>query len=282
MNNSSQFDLYRYQILPIDRFFTGDMIDDVRTVDELISRKNDFFAEALNAVQGFKNGQTEAVWKKMYDDKSFTLARVAANRVIRRETREFTAEQLENWPSLLVAIWNAPEKQLVAVQRRPVAFKETKTVAGLVLNRVERLLEKRHLTIKWEPLFETQVFWDIVEQFQGRIQQISFELITPNMANISGSLPDDLKEFQKQTNSTSSTYSISAEKASALNIDRKNKTLNGLVEYSSNGGGDISVRLKNVRKQIRTSKTVKSVTVDDVQLQGSAEEVVQVLKELLD
>jgi len=30
-----QFELYRYQILPKDRFFEGDLFDGIKTIDEL-------------------------------------------------------------------------------------------------------------------------------------------------------------------------------------------------------------------------------------------------------
>jgi hypothetical protein len=36
-----RFDLYRYQILPKDRFAQGELFDGINSVDELIQKKND-------------------------------------------------------------------------------------------------------------------------------------------------------------------------------------------------------------------------------------------------
>ena len=49
----ARFHLYRYQLLPVNRFFQGDMYG-ATSIEELISRKNEFFQEALNSEGIFK------------------------------------------------------------------------------------------------------------------------------------------------------------------------------------------------------------------------------------
>jgi hypothetical protein len=120
-----------------------------------------------------------------------------------------------------------------------------------------------------------------MKQHKGKVSQITFDLITPNMANISGSLPDDLRDFAKRTNSIQTAVSITADPASSLKIEKTDPAVNGLVDYSTSGGGDISIRLTGIKKKIHTSRSVKEVTIDEAVLSGTPDAVAEILKGLL-
>lgn len=228
---STSFELFRYQLLPIDRFLQGNLLTGVGSIDELISRKNEFFSEAISGAKSFSDKRHETITKKLYEKDDFFLLRIAHNRSIHRETKDFRDEVIDNWPSILVAIWNNPEKQFIAIQRRATAF--------------------------------------------------SFEIITPNMANISGSLSDDLKDFAKATNSARNKLKIESDPEAPLHLEESNRTLQGLVNYSSEGGGNISLKIDGVKKTYHTSKTVKEIQLGDMEIQANAEEVASIIKELL-
>lgn len=101
------------------------------------------------------------------------------------------------------------------------------------------------------------------------------------MANISGVLPDNLKDFARETNSVRNKILIKADPSSSLKIDDSSATVKGLVEYSSKGGGDISLKVNRLRKKIHTSTAVKEIEIDDLALQGESAEVAKLLQELL-
>lgn len=101
------------------------------------------------------------------------------------------------------------------------------------------------------------------------------------MANISGTLPENWKDFVRATNVLSSKVEISSEKSSALKIDESNTTIAGLVDYSSECGGDISIKIGGFKKKIYTSKTVKEVVIDEASLIGDPDAVAAILKNLL-
>lgn len=276
----ARFHLYRYQLLPINRFFQADMYGAL-TVDELIARKNEYFQEALKWDGTFKTSRTATKAKALFERENFSLYRIAANRALNHETQDFQTEVIENWPKILVAIWNEPDKQLIAVQHRSAAFQNTGAVMKLIFDSLEPVLSKKQLTAIWEPLIERNVFWDLVRNNQGKIQEVEFEIITPNMVNISGSLPEDLKNFARQTNSVRNKISISAEKTSALQIEENNETIAGLVDYSNEGGGDISIKINGYTKKVHTSKTVREISIDEVSLIGEPDDVAKILKHLL-
>ena len=275
-----RFRLYRYQLLPVDRFFQGDLYG-AQSVEDLISRKNWIFAEALAAPGSFASGRTETAAQLLFEENDFLLYRIAANRSLQHETKDFKTELIDNWPKIVVAIWNASDRQLIAVQHRANAFQETDAVLKLIFGSIEPVLSRYQLTALWEPLFEKKVFWDLVEKHKGKIQEIDFELVTPNMANISRVLPENLRDFAQRTNAVRSRVAVASDASSALKVDPKDEVLNSLVSYSSEGGGDITIRLAGVKKKLHTTRTVREVSIDEVQLQGRPENVASVLKELL-
>lgn len=275
-----RFHIYRYQLLPINRYFQADLYGP-KTLEELLENKNTYFQQALNADGAFKSSRTITQTQKLFERNNFFLYRVAANRSLNHETRDFKTEVIDNWPKILVAIWNEPDKQLIAIQHRYAAFQSTDAFLKILLGSVENVLAKNQLTVISDPLFEKHIFWDLVDRNPGRVQEVEFEIITPNMANISGSLSDDLKKFAKETNSIKNKITISADKSSALHVSHNNPTVNGLVDYSSQGGGNISIKLKGVKKKITTSKTIKEFSIEESSLIGEPNQIVKILKELL-
>jgi len=280
-SKSTPFQLFRYQLLPIDRYLQGNLLTGVGSVEELIARKNEFFYEAISGIKKFSDKRTETITKKLYQDDDFLLLKIASNRSIHRETKDFRDEVIDSWPSILVAIWNHPEQQIIAVQRRNVAFSSCVSVVKMILNSVSTQLLHHHLRAIHEPLFERQQFWSLLQQYDGLVKSVEFEIITPNMANISGCLADDLKEFAKTTNSTRNRLKIESEPEAPLHLEEDNKMLQGLVGYSSEGGGSISLKIDGVKKIYNTSKTVKEIHLGEMELQGDAGAVASVIKELL-
>jgi hypothetical protein len=278
---STPFQLFRYQLLPIDRFLQGNLLTGVGSIDELISRKNDFFYEAIDGTNNFSDKRNNTITKKLYQDDNFFLLKIAHNKSIYRETKDFKDEVIDNWPSILVAIWNHPEQQMIAVQKRTAAFTTCESVVKMITNALSTQLSHHHLRAIYEPLFERQKFWSLLHEYEGRIKSVEFEMITPNMANISGSLPDDLKEFAKHTNSTRNKLKIESDPDAPLRLKEDNKVLQGLVGYSSDGGGNIALKIDGVKKTHNTSKTVKEIVLGEMEIQGNAEAIAAVIKELL-
>jgi len=276
----ARFHLYRYQLLPLDRYFQGDLYGP-KTIEDLLARKNEILADALRGPGAFMARRAQTVTQALATAGDFLLYRIAANRSLQHETRQFTTEVIDNWPKILVVIWNAPDKQIVAVQHRSTAFQDTTSVLKLIFEPLEPVLSRYHLTALWEAQFEKKVFWDLIDKYAGKVQGVDFELITPNMANISGVLPGDLRDFAKRTNAIKSKVALTSGPASSLKLERNDAVVSALVEYSSEGGGDIALRLAGIKKTVHTSRTVREITIDEAALHGSADDVAKLLRELL-
>lgn len=285
MTKRPQFHVFRYQILPIAREFQTDLFRGFRTLEELLEKKNELFWSALKTIDGkhsgFSNLRVTLEHKILLETPDTKYYKFGVSRQLDRETRDFKHEPIDNWPSFLALVWNAPEKQYIVIEKRYPAFQFTETAIRQMLEPVNMILAKSNLRVHWEPLFEQKVFWDIVRRHKGKIQEIKFELVTPNMANISKVLSEEIKDFAKATNSAKTSVGLIADPASSLSVKESDAGVASLVEYASQGGGNICLRFKGVKRTIKTSKTVKTTEIEQVEA-NDPQTAVALIKHFLD
>ena len=272
------FELYRYQILPIDRQLSI-FNEYARDLDELIAKKNDIFYDEILKIEEWKYKNTIIKARKEYDKNNFLLFKFAPKRNTKIEDENFKEADIDTWPSVLMAIWNDKDIQTIAVQNKKDAFAHTRTAVSVLVDNINSRLLEKNLKIHFEAIFKKDAFWSIVSKYDKKISNVRFELITPNMANISKHLSDELKDFTKNTNTARTKFEIEAEKGASLHIDSSNIQVQNMVEYASNGGGNISFRVKGLKKIINTNASISSTSIDELELSTSSPEVVvEILK----
>lgn len=280
MSTYTTFRAYRYQLLPLDRNETKDLYH-ARTANEIIDQKNTLFAETLNAFKNIRHRDSEIIVKVDKRSNDLFILRLAPSRPLTRETPDSLKEKVENWPHIDALLLNAPDDQYLLIQDRVQAFGSTDTVANLIKRGTKSFLDKLGLSLHIEPLFDKTYFWELVDEYKNRITWVEFEFITPNMANISKTLADTLKNLGKETNAVKEELSLSSDPDSSLDISPKNATIQGLVEYTSQGGGDITLKVKGIRKRMHTSKSTKEVHLSGLELTASAEQIIHIIKDAL-
>ena len=277
-----RFNVYRYQILPVDRYLQGLLFDNISSIEELLDKKNELMQAYLKALDKILVNDSDIIIKSLFDDEETILYKFAVNRSMVRETNVFTKEELSNWPSFLVLFWNKPDKQYLIVEDRKLAYRESDTIVKSIEKYLSTKLRDRQLTIRFESLFNEEDFWHIIENNIDRIKDINFELITPNMANISAVLSDELKDFAVSTNTTRTQLLIASDSEASLNISTNNKMINSLVKYSSEGGGNISIKIKGLYRRIHTSKTKKYFEIEEAEISRcTPDETVRLFKGFL-
>lgn len=276
---ASRFKLYRYQLLPIDRH-SDDLFGGL-TPAQLIERKNEIFEKAVPFLARHKHRRGELVVGVSGPEKDAFVLRIAPRRDLTRETVEFQLEQIENWPHVTAVILNRPDEQMLAIQEKTIAFSSTDTVVRLIQAATRAPLEKAGLRLHVESLFSQADFWGLLKQHRGKVTWIEFHLVTPNMANISNTLADDFKVLAKSTNASQSTVKLCSDPASSLQIKPEDPEVKGLVDYASEGGGDITLKVRGLKKRIHTSSSIRETEMDDLQLSGSPAQVAAVLRGLL-
>jgi hypothetical protein len=279
MGSLTTFKVYRYQLLPIDRH-TDDLFDGL-SASQLIERKNSIFAKAIPFVRTHRHRGSDLSVRLMSNEIDSFVLSIASRRALTRETPDFRIEQIENWPHVTAIILNRPDEQYIVVQDRPTAFANTDTVVKLIERATRASLQRSGLRLHTERVFSKSHFWQLVNEYRDKITWIEFEFVTPNMANISSTLSDTLKELAKDTNSSQSNLQLRSDPASSLDLDPKDETVQGLVDYTSEGGGDISIKIKGLRKRIQTSRSIREIELDDLQLSGSPDQVAGIVRDIL-
>lgn len=178
---------------------------------------------------------------------------------------------------------NNPNVQKIAISENLEAFSGTSVVKNILKDTLKRELKKYGLNIEIEQIFNSISFWDFIERYRYKISYLNFEYIKPNMANISSKLPEEFRKLAENINSHESHIIFRAPRNGVLeNIDKKNKVINGLVGYTSDGGGNIKVKIKGIRKQKSTSENPEFMEIREMDLEGSSEQIIKVYKSIVE
>lgn len=281
-NKEVRFQFFRYQILPVSQAVQLPLDDSFTSLEDLISKKNDFFLEALTQIQEFEYSRSELVHQITYNRNNIVVLKLGVNRDLNRETRNFEVQELDTWPSTLILVNNAPNVQKLAIELERKAFQGANTVASILEENLNRLLSSRQLHVRFSPIFESNKFWDIVEQYPTSIVKVVFDMISPNMSNISNSLRLDLKALNQATNTQETSLTIASDKNSHLTLTRDNEFINSLVDYSAAGAGNITVKIRGLKRKIQTANNVTETSLSSAEIANvHPTKLLEALKEML-
>ena len=276
MNNENKiinFELFRYQLLPLTQHIQLDMYPDehfrdINTVEQLKAKKNEIFSHILSSFPKLHHRQSDLNRKIDLDLPPWFVVEINTQKTMQREREDFEKERIDIWPHVVVIINNRPDVQLIAISKNHRAFASGLTVAKIIQENLGKVLQRYLLTIQVEALFEGSEFWNLVDEYKGRITSVNFELISPNMSNISKALELDLAKLNADTNSHRTDLKLNSSEGGALEISDKNSLVNSLVDYSAEGGGDIEIKVKGIKKTVRTSKSVREISIDEISVKN--------------
>ncbi len=97
---SHTFHIYRYQI-PIPQVIQLQFEPNIKNASDLRANKNLFFMNALSSIKEFNFSRTQIIHKILSIKDSIIVIKIGANRGITRSKKDFTEEELENWPNIL-------------------------------------------------------------------------------------------------------------------------------------------------------------------------------------
>ena len=277
------FETYRFQILPISKNIQLTIDNEVASYEELVEKKNQFLADILNKEKLiFEHSKSIITLRFDGTDENIFLFRINVLRKLKRHTPDFKEEQIEDYPAVTIAIHNDKTKQIIAIERNAKAFAHPETVSHIIENNLNRHLKSKNLAIYIEPIYSKKDFWDVVAKYENRIRQLDFELIRPNMSNISSKIDEQLKVLENSVDAHKLNLKLQSSKVANLIVDRQNPQIDGLVDYASQGGGNISFKIKGLQKSVKTTKTPTEINVDELELKNlSTQELINILKLIL-
>ncbi|MBU2764688.1 hypothetical protein HAP94_00400, partial [Acidithiobacillus ferrivorans] len=229
-NQVIHFELFRYQLLPLTRNVQREMFQDERflainTVEELKARKNEIFGHVLEDFPSLQYRQAEINHKVDVESPPWFVVEINTQKSLKREKPDFKQERIDTWPHVIAIINNKPDVQIIAVSRNIRAFSSGAVVAKILQENLGRILQRYLLSFQVDALFEKSEFWHLVEEYKNRIISVNFELISPNMANISKGLELDLARLNADTNSHRTDLRLNSLEGSALEINQRNPLL---------------------------------------------------------
>ncbi|WP_434664749.1 hypothetical protein P5W99_30005 [Paraburkholderia sp. A3BS-1L] len=274
-------ELYRYQLLPITQQQFG-IFDEPLTADQIRERKNEFFGRVLTSILEFSYNRTHIHHKLLFHSGPWFVFKISAHKSMLRTNHDFEDERIDDWPYVTVIINNDPAHQFIGVAPNVKAFASTATVVKIIERSVARPLHIFGLFVEIREQFDKRQFWDLMDEFHGRVLRIKFEMVSPNMANISKVLKIDLKQLNRDTNSHKTSLELEAGHEATLDVSAQNPLIEGCVEYSAMGGGDVAIKFKGLRKTVRTSTNIKTIEIDELALEGPNEMVLDQWLSVLD
>ncbi|PKN16532.1 MAG: hypothetical protein CVU66_00580 [Deltaproteobacteria bacterium HGW-Deltaproteobacteria-23] len=267
MRNVS-FELYRYQLLPMSRQVQQDFLHDISSVEDIERNKNKFLGEILDKFPSILHKTHHINQKREFYENDILCLKVAVQKSLERDRADFRKERLENWPNVTILINNRQDIQMIAVSKNEKAFTSSAVIIKSIVALVNARLKSYQLQMHAEAMFDKKEFWAIVMSHRTRIQTIKFELISPNLANISSQLKLDLKQLNKDTNSHKTNLEFNSPAGATLEVNESNQMINSLLDYASQGGGDISFKVRGYKKKIHTSTSIKTVEIDELMVEN--------------
>lgn len=267
-SKSSNFEVFRYQLV-VDKTLQMDMFKQYQTAEDIRADKNNIFHEILNAKNfNFYSSKSEITSKLLYQKDTMYYYKIGVKRNAKVFKKDFTEANIENYPNIIVAINNSPDVQKIAIQDNTKAFGNCKIVSHFIQDTIDTKLKAYNLSMMAEPLFDRKEFWKLVHKYPKQIRQLTFDLISPNMANISKNLDLNLKQLYEDTNTHKTKVELNADEGSYLDIKDSSKFINSLVDYGADGGGNIHMRVNGIRKKLQTAESPTEFNVDEMLLKN--------------
>jgi hypothetical protein len=276
--NDFIFDIFRFQLAPtVSDAYQTRIDEESLTYADLKSKKNELLAKILrnqnlrlidphDRISGFELLQE-------IDD--FFFFAIQIKREIKRTTLDRKIEQIPDYPYIYLIINNKPEVQKIAIQKNRKVYQHTNAPANLFERTLAYHLRSYHLDIVVNPIFSEGKFWDIIQQYDQRIQAVTFEIPKPNLSDVSKTIDKFVIETIQGTNAKQAKLEIEAHKDSNLNINQSDKNINDLVKASSEGNGDITLKIKRRRTKFSTRNIPTEKIVTEFELSNLSSHQIQ-------
>lgn len=256
------FDLYRFHLHLIESdqipIFTAEY-----TREELLENKN---ALLYSTIENLYENNTDFPIIQ-FNKNNETLVFGVANKKQLPYYQNFTKHSINSEPFVYIIINTNPESQKIGISRNIDAFSSESVALNVLLRVFNKHLKKFGLKISFEKMYDKKEFWSLLNQYSGKIKMLRFEIIKPNMSSISHSIKDYLKPLIEKTNSQITKVSLEADKGETLDkITSKNEQLSSLVEYTSEGGGNVVLRVNDQTKLIKSSDLSKTLIIPESDL----------------
>ena len=231
--------------------------------DEIMSHKLEYFEDALSSAKYHHNNRFYENTIQVHRNQVMVM-RLANRKPFVRE-KAFQLMRDEDEPSCGVVIDYRSNHQIIAIEDSRRAFENTDTVRNILEKSFNDILKKQRLNVTIKRQNSAVEFWDYVRQYSGRITEVHFSYQYPNLGRASEKMKELLGDTSKVVNSTESEIVF---KGTSLELDENNEDLQDYAKDSEKSGIPISMKIKGMKKIVKTGKKPMEFELEELDFQG--------------
>ena len=244
-----RFTIYTYLFKPINEPYQPELFSPEVKVEESIEKKLEIFGSffKVDSTLRFHRGNQQFEHLVLGQREGIIVMQIANNTQQVHE-KKFNRWTEEDHPSLFVLIDNRTDgKQVMAIENRPQAFSETKTVANIIEETFNHNLQPHRLQVQVNAKYHTHEFWDVVSQYEQGIASVTFKFPYPNLPEISDMVGDFYTDLARRTNSEPKTTLTSPTKEK-MKLEQGDIIIEQMIKAASASGKLIMMRPKGAQK----------------------------------
>lgn len=267
----AKFNLYTYQFRPVNKEETL-FEKSPLPVEERMMKKQDIFNALFDKKSGFvfKYGNKRFEHEVLYNENRIVIFRIANNKFLTLE-ENFVKRHQNHFPSTMVIIDNRTDVQHIAIEERTNSFADTDYLAKILSSSFKKGLEQSGLSIEILKDYDENEFWKIVNAYPKQVTMLRFQFSYPNLPRVSQSINKMISEESKKVGSAKTVFEFNADEGEALNVSKGNGKLEGMVVAAAQSGNPVTLKIKSMKKYIKTGKTEKSFQLDGLELIADAD-----------
>lgn len=271
--------LYTYQFAPLSNE-TQKLFDSLPKSTERMEKKQDYLQQILSNEQFKFKSVRDGVFEhqKRYDSNGIIIFKLANNKQLNLE-ENFKIRKHNYSPSCFIIIDNRKDIQHIAIEDDSTAFSSTDVVRNILEHSLQKALKAFGLTISIKKEYQETEFWQLIEQYPKGASMVRFHFSYPNLPRVCDSINELISNQSKLTNSKETTFELKSSNTEQLSLSNENEQLSGLIDASAKSGNVITIKMKNIRKYIRTGKTTKSIEIEDLELQMQNDDLFKTVPE---
>jgi hypothetical protein len=251
----------------------------------VLGKKNEILQRCLLDAKELSPHRTNTlpIKKKNFIVKDGTfLLRVGSEKSINLSDEDLVDHVTPHFPYVYVYFDNRKDEQVLAIQQNPAVFSDTKVTAKIIQENINSMIAPFNLECVIKPQFDDNDFWKYVEKHQKSIVRLQFSILAPNLPRIRISIPEELNRIQSSIGSQLGKFDFQSLTNSHLTISKNNEDIAGLAKAAADGGGEIRVKIKNMKKFQCMAKTTKELSIKEFDAAGKPEDVQRAIEKLLE
>lgn len=245
----TRFTIYTYLFKPINEPYQPELFSPEVKAEESMAKKLEIFGDffRVDFPLKFHRGNQRFDHLLVGQRKGIIVMQIA-NNTLQVHEQKFNRWMEEDHPSLYVLIDNRTDgKQVIAIENRPQAFSDTKTVANIMEETFNRNLQPKRLQVQVNAKYHTHEFWDVVSQYEQGIASVTFKFPYPNLPEISDMVGEFYTDLARRTNSEPKTTLTSPTKE-RMKLEQGDIIIEQMIKAASASGKLIMMRPKGAQK----------------------------------